>query len=68
MSISIKGMPLNAKAEITMPVPTPHGKLINPDSLEINYLHIRNDGMKIYTQRANDNAPTIIPASVGEEG
>ena len=48
-----------------VPVP-PHGRLIDADALDMNYIHIRDDGMKIYTQRAIDNAPTIIPAS--EEG
>ena len=44
----------------------PHGRLIDADALDMNYLHIRDDGMKIYTQRAIDNAPTIIPAEEGE--
>lgn len=44
----------------------PHGDLIDRDALDMNYLHIRDDGMKIYTQRAIDNAPTIIPAEEGE--
>ena len=44
-----------------IPVP-PHGRLIDADALDMNYLHIRDDGMKIYTQRAIDNVPTIIPA------
>ena len=39
----------------------PHGRLIDADALDMNYIHIRDDGMKIYTQRAIDNAPTIIP-------
>ena len=42
-----------------------HGRLIDADALDMNYLHIRDDGMKIYTQRAIDNAPTIIPADKG---
>ena len=48
-----------------VPVP-PHGDLIDRDALGMNYIHIRYDGMKIYTQRAIDNAPTIIPAEEGE--
>ena len=48
-----------------VPVPK-HGRLIDADALDMNYLHIRDDGMKIYTQRAIDNAPTIIPAEEGE--
>lgn len=48
-----------------VPVP-PHGDLIDRDALGWSYINIRDDGMKIYTQRAIDNAPTIIPAS--EEG
>lgn len=45
----------------------PHGRLIDADAIEMNYRDIRlNDGMKIYTQRAINSAPTIIPAS--EEG
>ena len=44
----------------------PHGDLIDKDEIGMNYIHIRDDGMKIYTQRAIDNAPTIIPAE--EEG
>ena len=44
-----------------VPVP-PHGRLIDADALDMNYLHIRDDGMKIHTQRAIDNAPTIISA------
>jgi len=43
-----------------------HGRLIDADALDMNYIHIRDDGMKIYTQRAIDNAPTIIPAEEGE--
>ena len=39
-----------------------HGDLIDRDALGMNYIHIRDDGMKIYTQRAIDNAPTIIKA------
>ena len=44
----------------------PHGRLIDADALDMNYLHIRDDGMKIYTQRAIEHAPTIIPADVPE--
>ena len=44
----------------------PHGRLIDADAIGMNYIHIRDDGMKIYTQRAIDNAPTIIPAEEGE--
>ena len=47
-----------------IPVPE-HGRLIDADALDMNYLRIRDDGMKIYTQRAIDNAPTIIQAEEG---
>lgn len=42
-----------------------HGRLIDADAIGMNYIYIRDDGMKIYTQRAIDNAPTIIPAEEG---
>lgn len=48
-----------------VPVP-PHGRLIDADALGMNYLRIRDDGMKIYTQHAIDNAPTILEAEEGE--
>jgi len=44
-----------------------HGDLIDRNALGMNYIHIRDDGMKIYTQRAIDNAPTIIPADPPKE-
>ena len=47
-----------------VPVP-PHGRLVDADAIGMNYIYIRDDGMKIYTQRAIDNAPTIIPAEEG---
>lgn len=44
-----------------VPVP-PHGRLIDADAIVMDYIGIMDDGMNLYTQRAIDNAPTIIPA------
>lgn len=43
-------------------ISTPHGRLIDADKLEANYIRIRDDGIKEYTQRAINNAPTVIEA------
>lgn len=48
-------------------VPEPHGRLIDADALATDYIRIRDDGIKEYTQRAIDNTQTIIPASEESE-
>ena len=44
-----------------------HGRLIDADALKWNYIRIRDDGIKEFSQYGIDRAPTIIPAIEEDE-